>query len=67
MLKNVTQVYKNHFLEILQKTSIYLEMAFGLDVTDMDPFGSIYIFVRKLELSYDAMARDNRGIPKTGL
>lgn len=65
--ENVIHMYKNHFLEILQKTSVYLEMVFGLDVTEMDPCRSIYIFVHKLELSYDAMARGNRRIPKTGL
>ncbi|XP_039713176.1 melanoma-associated antigen B10-like [Pteropus medius] len=67
MLRNVIQVYRKHFLEILKKASAHLEMVFGLDVKEMDPYRHIYILVNKLDLSYDAMASGNRGIPKTGL
>lgn len=67
MLRNVIQVYRKHFLEILKKASAHLEMVFGLDVKEMDPYRHIYILVNKLDLSYDAMASGNRGIPTTGL
>ncbi|XP_019511444.1 PREDICTED: melanoma-associated antigen B10-like [Hipposideros armiger] len=67
MLRNVIQVYRNRFLEILKRASEHLEMVFGLDVKEMDPHRHIYILVNKLNFSYDAMPSDDRGVPKTGL
>nr|XP_019606054.1 PREDICTED: melanoma-associated antigen B10-like [Rhinolophus sinicus] len=67
MLRNVIQVHRNCFLEILKRASDHLEMVFGLDLREMDPYRHIYILVNKLELSYDAMPSDDRGVPKTGL
>ncbi|KAF6390441.1 MAGE family member B10 [Rhinolophus ferrumequinum] len=68
MLRNVIQGYRSCFLEILKRASDHLEMVFGLDVKEMDPYRHIYILVNKLELSYDAMpSDDDRGVPKTGL
>ncbi|XP_046528512.1 melanoma-associated antigen B10-like [Equus quagga] len=67
MLKNVIQVYKNHFHEILKKASDHIELVFGLDVKEVDPNRNIYILVNKLELDYDSRVNDNRGMPKTGL
>ncbi|KAM5197149.1 melanoma-associated antigen B10-like [Hipposideros larvatus] len=67
MLRNVIQVYRNRFLEILKRASEHLEMVFGLDMKEMDPHRHIYILVNKLNFSYDAMPSDDRGVPKTGL
>ncbi|XP_027953021.1 melanoma-associated antigen B10-like [Eumetopias jubatus] len=67
MLKNVIQIYKNHFHEILRKASEHLELVFGLDVKEVDPNRNIYVLVNKLESSYDGRVNDNGGVPKTGL
>nr|XP_012612318.1 LOW QUALITY PROTEIN: melanoma-associated antigen B10 [Microcebus murinus] len=63
MLRNVVQMYKNHFPEILRRASEHLELVFGLDMKEVGPNRNTYVLVNKLELSYDA----NRGVPKTGL
>ncbi|XP_021561430.1 melanoma-associated antigen B10 [Neomonachus schauinslandi] len=67
MLKNVIQINKNHFHEILQKASEHLELVFGLDVKEVDPNRNTYVLVNKLESSYDGGVSDNGGVPKTGL
>ncbi|XP_012506413.1 PREDICTED: melanoma-associated antigen B10 [Propithecus coquereli] len=63
MLKNVIQMYKNHFPEILRRASDHLELVFGLDMKEVDPNRNTYVLINKLELSCDA----TRGVPKTGL
>ncbi|XP_005673569.1 melanoma-associated antigen B10-like [Sus scrofa] len=67
MLRNVIQMYKNHFYEILRKASDHLELVFGLDVKEVDPNRNTYVLVNKLELSYDSKLSDDREVPKTGL
>uniref|UniRef100_A0A8C9A961 MAGE domain-containing protein n=1 Tax=Prolemur simus TaxID=1328070 RepID=A0A8C9A961_PROSS len=63
MLRNVVQMYKSHFPEILRRASNHLELVFGLDVKEVDPNRNTYVLVNKIELTYDA----SRGMPKTGL
>uniref|UniRef100_A0A671DPF5 MAGE family member B10 n=1 Tax=Rhinolophus ferrumequinum TaxID=59479 RepID=A0A671DPF5_RHIFE len=65
MLRNVIQVYRNHFHEIFKRASDHLELVFGLDVKEVDPNRSTYVLVNKLEVSCDE--RDNRGVPNTGV
>uniref|UniRef100_A0A8C9P2Q9 MAGE domain-containing protein n=1 Tax=Spermophilus dauricus TaxID=99837 RepID=A0A8C9P2Q9_SPEDA len=67
MLRNIIQMHKSHFLEILRKASEHLELVFGLDIKEMDSNKHIYILINKLELSYDARLSDDGGVPKTGL
>ncbi|KAF7462399.1 Hypothetical predicted protein [Marmota monax] len=67
MLRNIIQMHKSHFLEILRKASEHLELVFGLDIKEMDSNKHIYILINKLELSYDARLGDDGGVPKTGL
>ncbi|XP_031302503.2 melanoma-associated antigen B10-like [Camelus dromedarius] len=67
MLRNVIQVYRNHFHEILKRASAHMEMVFGLDLKEVDPYRHIYVLVNKLEISYDAILDDVREVPKTGL
>ncbi|VCW69313.1 unnamed protein product [Gulo gulo] len=67
MLKNVIQIYKNHFHEILWKASEHLELVFGLDMKEVDPNRNIYVLVNKLESSYNGRVNENGGVPKTGL
>ncbi|ELK18122.1 melanoma-associated antigen B10 [Pteropus alecto] len=64
MMRNVIQVYRSHFHEILRKASDHLELIFGLDVKEIDPNRNTYVLINKLELNCDE--RDNRGMPMTG-
>ncbi|XP_070320190.1 melanoma-associated antigen B10-like [Odocoileus virginianus] len=45
----------------------HVEMIFGLDLKEVDPYRHIYILVDKMEASCDARLRDRIEIPKTGL
>ncbi|XP_057574792.1 melanoma-associated antigen B10-like [Hippopotamus amphibius kiboko] len=67
MLKNVIQMYKNHFSEILRKASHHVELVFGLELKEVDPYRNTYVLVNKLELSCDAKLGDEREVPKTGV
>ncbi|XP_037676695.1 melanoma-associated antigen B10-like [Choloepus didactylus] len=66
MLRNVIQMYRNHFPEILRRASEHLELIFGLDVKEVDPHRHTYILVNKLELSDNERLSDDSGFPKTG-
>ncbi|XP_004690153.1 PREDICTED: melanoma-associated antigen B10-like [Condylura cristata] len=66
MLRNVIQMYKNHFHEILRRASEYLELIFGLDLKEVDPNRHIYVLVNKLEPTYDGRPSEVK-VPKTGL
>ncbi|XP_036126056.1 melanoma-associated antigen B10-like [Molossus molossus] len=65
MLRNVIQVYKHHFHEILRRASEHLELVFGLDIKEMDPNRNTYVLINKLELSCDT--GEHRGVPRTGV
>ncbi|XP_032474759.1 LOW QUALITY PROTEIN: melanoma-associated antigen B10-like [Phocoena sinus] len=67
MLRNIIQIYRNHFLEILKRASEQLEMIFGLDLKEVDPYRHIYVLVNKPEPSYDANLSNDKEVPKTGL
>ncbi|KAM4799321.1 melanoma-associated antigen B10-like [Urocitellus parryii] len=67
MLRNVIQMCKNRYSEILKQASEHLELVFGLDMKEVDPNKNIYVLINKLELDHNAKVNDNRGIPKTGL
>ncbi|MBZ3888814.1 Melanoma-associated antigen B10 [Sciurus carolinensis] len=67
ILKNVIQIHKNHFPEILKRVSEHLELVFGLDLKEVDPNRHIYVLINKLEPSSDARLSDDRNVPKTGL
>ena len=54
MLREVIQMYRNHYLEILQRAAEHMEMIFGLDMKEVDPYRHIYILVNKMEVSCDA-------------
>ncbi|XP_012506412.1 PREDICTED: melanoma-associated antigen B10-like [Propithecus coquereli] len=67
MVRNIIQMHKSHFHEILKRAAGHLETVFGLDMKEVDPNRHIYVLINKLYLSYDAMMSYDRGIPKTGL
>ncbi|XP_048191432.1 melanoma-associated antigen B10-like [Perognathus longimembris pacificus] len=66
MVRNVIQMHKVYFLEILKSACYQLELVFGLDMREMDPIRHVYILVNKLELSSETIL-NNDGVPKTGL
>uniref|UniRef100_G3U232 MAGE domain-containing protein n=1 Tax=Loxodonta africana TaxID=9785 RepID=G3U232_LOXAF len=67
MLKFINKRYKEHFPEILRRTSEYLELVFGLDVKKVDSKVKNYALVSKLDLPNNGRVRAGRGLPKTGL
>ncbi|XP_077001936.1 melanoma-associated antigen B10-like [Tamandua tetradactyla] len=67
MLRNVIQMHRSHFAEILKRASEHLELIFGLDIKEVDPYRHIYVLVNKLEISYNEMLSEDRGFPKTGI
>ncbi|XP_004612518.1 melanoma-associated antigen B10-like [Sorex araneus] len=67
MMKNVIQMYKSNFSEILRRATEHLELIFGLDVKEVDTQKHIYVLINKLEISYDSRVMEDKGVPKTGL
>ena len=67
MLREVIQMYRSHYLEILRRAAEHMEMIFGLDLKEVDPYRHIYILVNKMEVSCDARLINRIEIPKTGL
>uniref|UniRef100_H0VVU4 MAGE family member B10 n=1 Tax=Cavia porcellus TaxID=10141 RepID=H0VVU4_CAVPO len=67
ILKNVSQISKNQFVEVLKKASEHLELIFGLDVKEVDPYKNIYVLVNKLDLDQVAEVDDHGSVPTTGL
>ncbi|XP_049727510.1 melanoma-associated antigen B17-like [Elephas maximus indicus] len=67
MLKFINKRYKEHFPEILRRTSEYLELVFGLDVKKVDSKGRSYTIVSKLEIAEEENLSGGREFPKTGL
>ncbi|KAM8752472.1 uncharacterized protein V5649_000147 [Rhynchonycteris naso] len=66
MLKYVIKKYKLHFNEILRRASEHMELAFGIDLKEVDPTRHYYVLVSKLDLTCDGtMSEDD--MPKTGL
>ncbi|KAM7225770.1 hypothetical protein CapIbe_023747 [Capra ibex] len=56
-----------HFPEILQRASECIEVLFGLDLKEVDPFNHCYVLFIKLGLTYDGMMHGEAGVPKTGI
>ncbi|XP_055987088.1 melanoma-associated antigen B10-like [Sorex fumeus] len=67
MMKNVIQMYKSNFPEILRRASEHLELIFGLDLKEVDTQKHTYVLINKLEISYDSRIMEDKGVPKTGL
>ncbi|NP_001171154.1 melanoma-associated antigen B4 [Rattus norvegicus] len=67
MLAVVNKKYKEHFSEILRRTSARLELVFGLELKEIDASTQSYLLVGKLGLSTEGSLSSNWGLPKTGL
>ncbi|XP_037676852.1 putative MAGE domain-containing protein MAGEA13P [Choloepus didactylus] len=67
MLNNVIREYKDHFPVIFGKACECMQIVFGIDVKEVDPISHSYMLINMLDLTYDGILSDDRGIPKTGL
>ncbi|KAM8896714.1 melanoma-associated antigen B18-like isoform 1-T5 [Lycaon pictus] len=67
MLKLVIKKYRCHFNEILKRASEHMELAFGVDLKEVDPIRHCYALVSKLDLTFDGTMREEENMPKTGL
>uniref|UniRef100_A0A8C8ZHG6 MAGE domain-containing protein n=1 Tax=Prolemur simus TaxID=1328070 RepID=A0A8C8ZHG6_PROSS len=67
MLKIIMPDDEEHFLEILLRASLHMEVIFGLDVKEVDPTSHRHGLFIKLGLTYDGMLSGEKGVPKTGL
>uniref|UniRef100_A0A8D2KJK4 MAGE domain-containing protein n=1 Tax=Urocitellus parryii TaxID=9999 RepID=A0A8D2KJK4_UROPR len=67
ILKIIIKEYKDHFPMILRKVCKFMELVFGIAVTEVDPNNHIYIIYDTLDLTYHGMLIDDQGMPKTGL
>uniref|UniRef100_A0A8C9E656 MAGE domain-containing protein n=1 Tax=Phocoena sinus TaxID=42100 RepID=A0A8C9E656_PHOSS len=67
MLKFVIKKYKYHFNEILKRASEHMELAFGLDLKEVDPTRHCYALVSKLDLTSNGTMNEEENPPKTGL
>uniref|UniRef100_A0A8D1MYL1 Melanoma-associated antigen B18-like n=1 Tax=Sus scrofa TaxID=9823 RepID=A0A8D1MYL1_PIG len=67
MLKFVIKKYKYHFNEILKRASEHMELAFGVDLKEVDPTRHCYALVSKLDLTFDGTMNEEENMPKTGL
>ncbi|XP_032971717.1 melanoma-associated antigen B18-like [Rhinolophus ferrumequinum] len=66
MIKFVNKKYRLHFDEILRRASEHMELAFGVDLKEVDPIRHCYALVSKLDISFDGMMNEEI-MPKTGL
>ncbi|XP_037676861.1 putative MAGE domain-containing protein MAGEA13P [Choloepus didactylus] len=67
ILTNVIKEYKNYFPVIFRKACECMQIVFGIDVKEADPTGHSYMLINMLDLTYDGMLSDERGMPKTSL
>ncbi|XP_077626282.1 melanoma-associated antigen B18-like isoform X2 [Crocuta crocuta] len=67
ILKCVIRKYRCHFNEILKRASEHMELAFGIDVKEVDPIRHCYALLSKLDLSVDGTTLEGENMPKTGI
>ncbi|XP_036160099.1 melanoma-associated antigen B16-like [Myotis myotis] len=67
MLKVINKEYADHFIEMFRRARERLEIIFGLDVKEVDPYNHCYVIIIKLGLTYDGMQHGKVGLPKTGI
>lgn len=67
MLSVVIKDYQDHFPEIFREASECLQLAFGVDVKEVDPSNDSYAVVTTLGLTCDGMMSDGQTMPKNGI
>ncbi|XP_036736776.2 melanoma-associated antigen 10-like [Manis pentadactyla] len=66
MLERVVQDHQDHFPDIFSHASWCFQVAFGIDVKEVDPSSHCYVLVPTLGLTWDGMTKE-QSLPKTGL
>ena len=67
MLNTVLRDNQAHFPVVFRKATQYMQLAFGLDMKEVDHREHIYVMVPVLGLTLNEMQRDEQSIPKAGL
>ncbi|XP_021485547.1 melanoma-associated antigen B18-like [Meriones unguiculatus] len=66
MLKSVIKTSKSHFNEILKRASEHMELAYGVDLKEVDPVRHCYALFNKLEHTLDGVMGEEI-MPNSGL
>lgn len=66
MLRSVVKTSKSDFSEILKRASEHMELAFGVDLKEVDPIRHCYALFNKLEHTFDGV-QGEENMPNTGL
>uniref|UniRef100_A0A2R9ACW8 MAGE domain-containing protein n=1 Tax=Pan paniscus TaxID=9597 RepID=A0A2R9ACW8_PANPA len=64
MLTAVIKKYKDYFPMIFGKAHEFIELIFGIALTDMDPDNHSYFFEDTLDLTYEGSLIDDQGMPQ---
>ena len=67
MLTAVIKKYKDYFPMIFGKAHEFIELIFGIALTDMDPDNHSYFFEDTLDLTYEGSLIDDQGMPQNCL
>uniref|UniRef100_G1QL30 MAGE domain-containing protein n=1 Tax=Nomascus leucogenys TaxID=61853 RepID=G1QL30_NOMLE len=67
MLTTVIKKYKDYFPMIFGKAHEFIELIFGIGLTDMDPDNHSYFFEDTLDLTYEGSLIDDQGMPQNCL
>ncbi|KAM7225271.1 hypothetical protein CapIbe_023248 [Capra ibex] len=67
MLNRVLRDNQAHFPVVFRKATQCLQLAFGVDMKEVDHREHIYVMVPTLGLTLNEMQRDGQSIPKAGL
>ena len=67
MLNRVLRDNQAHFPVVFRKATQCLQLAFGVDIKEVDHREHIYVMVPTLGLTLNEMQRDGQSIPKAGL
>ncbi|XP_074247739.1 melanoma-associated antigen C3 [Saimiri boliviensis] len=67
MLTTVTEKYKDYFPMIFGKAHEFIQLIFGISLTDMDPDNHCYFFEDTLDLTCEGSLIDDQGMPQNCL
>uniref|UniRef100_G3S3L3 MAGE family member C3 n=1 Tax=Gorilla gorilla gorilla TaxID=9595 RepID=G3S3L3_GORGO len=67
MLTTVIKKYKDYFPMIFGKAHEFIQLIFGIALTDMDPENHSYFFEDTLDLTYEGSLIDDQGMPENCL
>ncbi|XP_008589204.1 PREDICTED: melanoma-associated antigen C2-like [Galeopterus variegatus] len=67
MLNTVINEYENHFPMIFRKARDFIELIYGISMTEVDPSNHSYVFANTPNLMYEGVLSNDQGMPKTSL